>query len=107
MRVCQDIMEVALNGLAKHVREVKDTSAAHAVTLGEHAEAIAELGGSVNAKGGEAKASLTVGDLEEIRGQLTELLAFRSAQEQEMIRRVAIAQEINHIGVSRPATKYC
>eukprot|EP01043_Picozoa_sp_COSAG02_P049227 COSAG02_NODE_4924_length_4834_cov_2.675818_2_plen_911_part_00 len=84
MWLFQDIMEVALNGLAKHVREVKDTSAEHTVKLEEHAEAIAELGGSVSTKGGDAKASLTVGNLEEIRGQLSELLAFRSAQEQEM-----------------------
>ena len=33
--VIQDIMEVALNGLVKHVREVKDTSAEHALTLEE------------------------------------------------------------------------
>ena len=80
----QDIMEVALNGLAKHVREVKDTTAEHSVTLEEHAEAIAGLGGSVATKAGPAKASLTVEDLAEIRSQLSELMAFRSAQEQEM-----------------------
>lgn len=80
----QDVMEVALNGLAKHVREVKDTSAEHSVTLEEHAEAIAGLGGSVATKAGPTKASLTVEDLAEIRSQLSELLAFRSAQEQEV-----------------------
>lgn len=79
-----DVMEVALNGLAKNVREVKDTAQEHGVTLEEHAEAIAELGGSVQTKGAEAKASLTVSELQSIRDQLDELLAFRSAQEQEI-----------------------
>ena len=93
----QDVMEVALNGLAKHVREVKDTSAEHSVTLEEHAEAIAGLGGSVATKAGPAKASLTVEDLAEIRSQLSELLAFRSAQEQEMteLRQRAVEAEAN------------